>query len=306
MKDRLVRVGTSTVRGFLDDDVLGLSAELAFRWLLAIFPLTIMTAAMAGFSASILAIQDPTDQVLDLLGGTLPPEAAATIRPQLERVLENRDGGIFTLGLALTVYAASAGMKALIKGLNRAYDVQESRPLWRQYAVAIGLTLLAGGAVIVALLFIIGAEVTTRQVATTVAGEGSADTILDVLAIPVSLLALVVATSFLYRVAPARHPGWRWVLPGVALFVPAWLAATFGFSLYITNFGSYADTYGALAGVVILLLWFYITWTILLLGGELNVALEREFGAEPDLLPAAADGTVEDPSDPEAAHGARA
>jgi membrane protein len=93
-----------------------------------------------------------------------------------------------------------------------------------------------------------------------------------------TLVALVAAIAVLYRVAPARHPSWRGVLPGVAVFVPGWLLATFGLSIYIENFGSYADTYGALAGVIILLLWFYISSIILLVGGELNAAVERRSG----------------------------
>jgi membrane protein len=95
------------------------------------------------------------------------------------------------------------------------------------------------------------------------------------LTVILTLLGLSGAIAILYRLAPARRPSWHGVLPGVLLFVPGWLIATFAFSLYVENFGSYADTYGALAGVIILLLWFYISSIILLTGGELNAVMER-------------------------------
>lgn len=102
---------------------------------------------------------------------------------------------------------------------------------------------------------------------------------------PLAILALGVASAFLYWAAPSHHLAWRWVLPGVVLFVPGWIAATVGFSFYVANFGSYGDTYGALGGVIILLVWFYLTALILLVGGEFNAVLEREFGSEQDASP---------------------
>jgi uncharacterized BrkB/YihY/UPF0761 family membrane protein len=142
----------SAWRGFRDDDVPGAAAELSFRWLLAIFPLAIMTAAFAGFASGAIGIENPTDQLLAAAGDAMPDEAAATVRPQLERVLQGRDGGLLSLGLALTIYAASSGIRALSKALNLAYDITEARPLWRQYAVAIGLTIGVGTVAILAFL----------------------------------------------------------------------------------------------------------------------------------------------------------
>jgi membrane protein len=260
---------------FRRDDVLGMSAELSFRWLLAIFPLAIMTAAIAGFAADAIGVEDPTQELIDAAGSQLPPAAAETLRPQLDRVLTNRDGGLLSLGLVLTVYAASAGMRALIKGFNRAYRVEETRPMWRQIPVAIGLTLLTGTSVVVAFIVMVVGEVAATDIASAVGLEQEAATTIELLRFPVVMLALGLASAFLYWAAPARHPRLRWVIPGVLLFVPGWLVATWGFSLYVANFSSYDDTYGTLAGVIILLLWFYLTFLILLLGAQLNAAFER-------------------------------
>jgi membrane protein len=208
----------------------------------------------------------------------MPDEAAATVRPQLERVLQGRDGGLLSLGLALTIYAASSGIRALSKALNLAYDITEARPLWRQYAVAIGLTIGVGTVAILAFLVLTSGRLLVEWLAHEAGMADVATTVIGPATLVLTLVALVAAIAVLYRVAPARHPSWRGVLPGVAVFVPGWLLATFGLSIYIENFGSYADTYGALAGVIILLLWFYISSIILLVGGELNAAVERRSG----------------------------
>lgn len=287
---RIARSFLESVRG---DDVMGLSAELAFRWLLAIFPLLVMTGALAGFAATSLGLDDPTEQVIDALGSAMPAEAAATLRPQLERVLESRDGGLLGIGLALTILAASAGMRALIKALNRVYGVDETRPFWRQMTVALVLTVLAGIAALVSVVAVSVGQVTATRLAELLGFERVVAGWLDLATIPVAVLAMLGLTAFLYRVAVARRTPLRWVLPGALAFAPSWLIATWLFSLYVSNFGSYDDVYGALAGIVILLLWFYLTAVLLLLGGELNATLERAFGdgssaGEGDERPAAA------------------
>ena len=273
----LLRVGGDVWHHFREDDVLGLAAELSFRWLLALFPLAIMIAAFAGFAAERVGVADPTQQIIDAAGAQLPPEAAETLRPQLDRVLTNQDGGLLTLGLALTVYAASAGMRAIIKGFNKAYRVEERRPFWRQVVVAVGLTVLMGTSVVASFIILVVGQVAARGVAAHVGLEEATAAAFELARFPLVLVALGAASAFLYWSAPAQHPPVRWALPGVAVFVPGWMLATVLFSLYVDNFGSYDDTYGTIGGIVVLLLWLYLTFIVLLLGAQLNAALQREF-----------------------------
>jgi len=270
------RVGVGLVRETLDDDVMGLSAELAYRWLLALFPLAIMVAAISGFAAQALGIQDPSDQLIEAAGQSLPPDAASVIRPQLERIFSGGDGALLSLGLVLTIYAASSGIRALIKGLNRAYDIDETRPLWRQYAIALSLTVSFGVAVVASFVVLVTGQVAARDVAAAVGLAETTSWLFELAPIPLAVVALGLASGLLYWAAPARRLGWRWVLPGVALFVPGWVAATVGLSFYVSEFASYDDTYGALGGVIVLLLWLYMTALILLLGGEFNAVIGRE------------------------------
>lgn len=275
---RVRRILVELVREFLDDDVMGLSGELAYRWLLSLFPLAILVAAISGFVAASLKLQDPSQQLLDAAGGVLPPEAADTIRPQLERILQNQDGALLSLGLLLSLWAAAGGMKAIIKALNRAYDVTEARSFWRQTVVALVLTILLGAALVVSFIVMVVGQVAATELATALGLEEATAWIFEFAPYVVTVLALGAATWFLYWRAPARKPtAWR-ALPGVFLFVPGWIVATTLFSFYVGNFGSYSNTYGALGGVIVLLLWFYLTAIILLLGGELNAVIDRELG----------------------------
>jgi membrane protein len=277
---RVRRIGSDVWGRFREDDVMGLAAELSFRWLLALFPLAIMTAAVAGFVAEQLNVEDPTQEILDAVGAGLPPEAAETLRPQLDRVLLSQDGGLLTLGLVLTVYAASSGMRAIVKGFNKAYRVDEQRPFWRQVAVAVGLTLLMGISVSASFIVLVVGQVAANDVASLVGLEDATSTVLELARFPLVLVALGAAAAFLYWSAPARHPRPRWVLPGVAVFVPGWMLATVLFSFYVENFGSYGDTYGTLGGVIVLLLWLYLTFVILLFGAQLNAGFQREFDGD--------------------------
>ncbi|MEX1296840.1 MAG: YihY/virulence factor BrkB family protein [Candidatus Limnocylindrales bacterium] len=290
---RLRRTAVSFVRESLRDDVLGLSGELAYRWLLALFPLAILIAAISGFAARSLNVEDPTDRLLDAAGTSLPPEAAATIRPQLERILGEQESALLSLGLLLSLWAAAAGMKAIIKALNRAYDVPESRPFWRQNLIALGLTLLLGAAVVVSFIGLVTGQVAASDLASTLGLEEAAAAVFEIAPYPLAIGALGFASWFLYWRAPARRPTWKGAIPGAVFFVPGWIVATILFSFYVANFGSYADTYGALGGVIILLLWFYLTALLLVLGGELNAAIEREFGERASAAedPAAREGT---------------
>jgi membrane protein len=278
---RVRRVSTGIWQHFREDDVLGLAAELSFRWLLAVFPLAIMIAAFGGLVADSLGVADPTQQIIDAMGAQLPPEAAAALRPQLDRVLMNQDGGLLTLGLLLTIYAASAGMRTIIKGFNRAYRVTEKRPFWRQVAVALGLTVLTGTSAVASFIVIVVGQVAASDIAAFFGLEAAAATVFELARFPLVLVALAAASAFLYWIAPAQHPPVRWTVPGVIVFVPGWIVATYLFSLYVDNFGSYDDTYGTLGGIIVLLLWFYLTFVILLLGAQLNAALQREFGTQP-------------------------
>ncbi|MDP8905114.1 MAG: YihY/virulence factor BrkB family protein [Chloroflexota bacterium] len=270
-----VAAARQVYRQSMRDDVLGLAAELAYRFFLALFPFTIFMTALGGFLAQQLQVQNPADQVVQLLGDLLPPEAAALVQAELERVIANQNAGLLSLGALLALFFATGGTKAIMKALNRAYGVEEGRAIWRRYVVAIALTLVAGGGILLAFVLFVPVRLIARHLAAAVGMGDFTGVIVDVLAALGALLLLVVAASIVYRIAPNIRLPLRAVLPGAVLFALLWLAVTFGFGFYVSNFGNYANTYGALAGVAITLIWFYVSGLILLVSAEVNEVIHE-------------------------------
>ncbi len=268
------------VREISDDDLLGLAAELAYRFLFALFPLLIFVAAVGGFASTTLGIENPTDQAMEALEDALPPEAEETVADQLGRVLEQQNPGLLSAGLVLALWAASGGMKAVMKAMNRAYDVEESRPFIRKNIVALALTILLGISVIGGFALLTVGQFFAGELADLLGLEAWAATIIQVVQGIVAIALLLVGVAFLYWAAPNTDVPFRWVSPGAILFVLAWFVATVGFGFYVANFGAYADTYGALGGVIVLMLWFYITGLVLLVGAELNAVLTKRAAPE--------------------------
>ena len=268
--DALTTAARRLGRQVLDDDVMGLSAELAYRFFLALFPFAIFVAGVGAFIARQMDVQNPATVITEQLAGTLPSEVAGLIEQELRRVIEQQNAGLISFGVLAAVFFATGGTNALIKALNRAFDVDETRPFLRKYLLALGMTVLAGASLILAFLLIVLGQVLAGDVASRFGlGEATWD-IMTALRWPVIVLLLAVAVTVLYRLGPNLRMPLRWVVPGAAVFTVGWLAATWAFGFYVSNFASYGATYGALAGVAILLIWFYMSSFLLLLGAEIN------------------------------------
>jgi membrane protein len=266
--ERLKRVATDLVHRFQANDVPGLGAELAYRFLFAVFPFGLFVAALVAFIAPAMGINDPTGQLLGGLGDNLPPEVANAIRPELEQVIGTTRPGLLSIGAIAALWAATGGTLALMKGLNRAYEVEESRSIVTKYLVAIGLTLLAAVGIIVSFVTIVGGAVLTQQLAEELGVGGRAWSAIQLLRWPAVFIALVVAVAILYRFAPNGRAPWRWIVVGAVVFTLGWLVATFLFGLYVSNIANFGATYGSLGGVIALMLWFYLTSILLVVGGE--------------------------------------
>jgi len=271
-----IRIARRFATEFGEDDVAGLSAELAYRFLFAVFPFGIFVAALTAFVAQAAGMRDPTGQIIAALGDNLPPQVADQVRPQLEAVIGETRPGLLSLGAVGALWAATGGTLSLIKAMNRAYEVDEERPLVRRYVVAIGLTVLASAGILVAFVTIVGASVLTEEAARQLGLGGPAFGLLTLLRWPAVFVLLGTATGVLYRLAPNIRTPWRACFAGGALFALGWLIATAGFAFYVSNFGNYGNTYGALGGVIVLMLWFYLTAIILVGAAELVAVALKE------------------------------
>ena len=264
-------VGRRLITSIREDDVSGLGAEIAYRFLFAIFPFGIFVAALTAFVAQAIGLADPTGQIIGAVGDNLPADVANGIRPQLEAVIGTTRPGLLTVGAIAALWAATGGTNALIKAMNRAYEVEETRPLIPRYATAIGLTLLASIGILVAFVTIVGASLLTTQVVDALHLDPAVVGAISLVRWPIVFVGLSVAVAVLYKLAPNFRAPWRWCLAGGAIFSVGWLLATALFGLYVANFANYSNTYGALGGVVVLMLWFYLS-SIVLVGAAALVA----------------------------------
>ncbi|MGE0134507.1 MAG: YihY/virulence factor BrkB family protein [Dehalococcoidia bacterium] len=272
------------------DDASDFAASLSYRFFLALFPFFIFVTALGGVIAQIGGFENPATRLVDRFGDALPSDARSVIETQLGSVLGNQQPGLLSVGLLGTIWAASGGVGALMKATNRMYDVQETRPFWKRTAIALGLTLLGGLFFIGAFVLAVAGQAIAGEVVESLALGGYAEAGITAGGYAAALLLLLVSMAFLYWATPNATLPFRWVSPGAVLFAFGWLIATALFGLYVSNFGSYNATYGALGGVVILLVWFYLTAYILLAGAEVNAMLAQRQAAEESTVPAAESG----------------
>ena len=258
-KDVLAR----TLAESKSDQLSLLAAGVAFFGLLALVPGLFALVSVYGLVA------DPSDvarHVQDLLG-TAPAEVRDFVEQQLESVTgtdQSAAGVGAVLGVLLALWSASSGMKHMIDALNAAYDEDEGRGFVKVRALSLVLTV---GAV----LFVLVAVGVITVVPAVVDGP------LALLRWPVLGAAFVGAIAVLYRYAPSRdEPEWRWTTPGALVATALWLAASGLFSIYVGSFGSYNETYGSLGGVVVVMLWLFLTSAVVLFGAELDAELERQ------------------------------
>jgi membrane protein len=270
------KVGRRFLDGVRDNDVSGLSAEIAYRFLFAVFPFGLFVAALAAFVAAQLHVDNPAQQVVAGLGDNLPPSIAEGLRPELERLLTSARTDLLTIGAITALWAATGGTNALVKGIHRAYEVPENRPFLLRYVVAVGLTLLAAVGAIGSFVTIVGGAMLTQQLADQIGLGDQAFVLLQVLRWPAVFLVLTAAVAILYRYAPSIVVPWRWILVGAGTFTLGWIVATAGLGFYAANVANYGATYGSLGAVIVLMLWFYVTAAMLLLGAELTAAIARE------------------------------
>ena len=255
---------------FLADDCMGLAQQIAYSWMLAFFP------AIA-FFLGLLGVLHLYDQLQTFLA----PISPRGVIHFIEGLQKDSKGGAsvtaLVLGGAGAVWAASGAMGTVIKAVNRAYDRMETRPFWKTRLLAVVLVLLSSATILVlAVLIVFGGPI--GHAIADKAGLGGAFTVVWSLARwPIAFVAVLLLFGLIYYYAPnADHRRWQWVTPGSFVGALLWLALSGLFTLYVTFAGSYSKTYGSLAAGVILMLWLnYSAWAILL-GAELNAALEQQ------------------------------
>ena len=259
---------------FNKDRILGHSAELAYYFMLALFPALLFLTALLGLLAG--PGSEMRNSLMEYLSRALPSSAAGIVQQTLDQVSKAAGGGKLSLGILGAWWSAAAGIVALSTTLNDVYDVEETRPFWKIRGIALGLTVGLATLIVSALVLVLyGGKIAAlfgRQF-----GLGSAfTTTWAVLQWPVVLGFLFVSFALMYYFAPdLKDQKWTWVTPGAVIGVVLWLVASLAFKLYLSYFNSYSATYGALGAVIILMLWLYVSGMAVLVGGEINSEIEN-------------------------------
>lgn len=256
---------------FFRDDVLGMSAQLAYYFFLSLFPALLFLISLASF----FPVANLMDEVVRMLGRVAPPDVLRFLLDQMAKLSSQEHGGILTFAFLFTIWSSSGAMTSIIGTLNAAYDITESRPWWKVRLLAIALT------VGVALFILLSATlvITGPELAERVAGWLNLGTAFEltwkIVQWPVVLLLVITAVAMVYYFAPDAEQEFVLITPGAVLATTLWILASLGVRFYVANFGNYNETYGTLAGVMILLLWFYVSGLCLLVGAELNAEIEH-------------------------------
>jgi membrane protein len=272
-----------TVAEFREDNLTDWAAALTYYSVLAIFPALIVLVSILG-----LVGESATQPLIDNLGTVAPGPAKEILTSALENLQGDQGaaGVLFVIGLLGALWSASGYVAAFMRASNAIYDIEEGRPIWKTLPVRVSLTLVLLTLLAISTIAVVLTGGLAEKVGDLI-GLGS--TTVDVWNFakwPVLLVVVSFMFALLYWAAPnVKHPGFRWISPGGVLAVVGWLIASGAFALYVSNFGSYNKTYGALGGVIVFLVWLWISNIMILLGAEFNAELERERAIENGMHP---------------------
>lgn len=270
MKEKVIRYGKSLLGELKEDRATGLAAQQAYYYMLALFPMLILLIAIVPY----LNI-DP-NKAINVVNKLLPSESAKMLKDNVVNLVSERNGGLLTFGIIGTIWSASNGMNAFMKAMNIAFDVEETRSFVKARLVSIMLTIGLIIAFVVALLLPVFGEVLIETIQSIIYIPSQFEIMFRIVRWIIAFVVMVAVLAALYRIAPNKHYPFKHVIPGAIFATVVWQLISLGFSFYVSNFGNYSATYGSLGGVIILMLWLFLTGLALVLGGEINAIYNRE------------------------------
>jgi membrane protein len=260
-----------TAKETSEDDCLGLAAQLAYYFFLALFPAILFLIALASF----FPLTNFTDDLVRTLRPIAPADVLTFLEDQLRRISDTDSGGILTIGILGAIWSSSAAVIAIIGSLNRAYDIEEGRPWWKVRLTAIGLTIALALLVVVSFTLIVVGPSIGEHLASAFGLSPIFEWSWKILQWPLAFFLVCSALGLVYYYAPDAEQEWVWITPGAVVGTVLWLVVSLAFKLYVARFADYNATYGAVGGVIVLLLWFYISGLAILVGAELNAEIEH-------------------------------
>ena len=263
-----------TSKEISEDHVMAFAGNLTYKALFAIFPFFTFLLSLLGLFNAESLVRD----MIEYLSGVMPGSATQFIEDQLLAIVNSQAEDAFTfaaiISIALALWGVSGAFRSVMEAMNVMYEVEEDRPFWKVYGISIFISL----AVILLLLTAFGIVIFGGSVGGGLAGfiglSGVFQAVWSIVQWPIVAMVVLFAFALIYYFAPAAKQKFRWISPGAVLAFVFWLLFSLAFSFYVGNFSSYNDTYGSLAGVIILMLYIYYSAVIMLVGAEMNQVIE--------------------------------
>ena len=258
-----------------EDEITDRAAALAYYFLFALFPTLLFLTALLG----IVAMPDLMDRLITYADQAMPADAASIVTRTLKEIRTGASGGLLSIGALAALWAASAGMASVMTALNAAYDVEDARPWWKRRLLSLVLTVGFAAFILSALVLIVFGPPLGELVAGRMGLGDIFRRAWHVLNVPVVMVLVLVGIALVYYLAPATKQRWQWVTPGSVVALVLWLAMSFALRFYVGHFANYGATYGSIGGVILLMLWLYLTGLALLVGAEINAEIEHAAAA---------------------------
>ena len=253
-----------------DDDIFALGAQLAYYMVLSFIPFLMFLMTLVGFSHL------NSDAVLNLLSNVMPTEAFNLIQSTVIEIVDREQTGLLWISIALAIWVSSSGFKAVIKGLNKAYGVKETRSYIKLKLISMIYTILLALIVIATLFLFVFGDVIGDFFMKVLEHPEFIYYIWNILRYVVVILIMILFFLFLYNATPCVRLGWLEVIPGAVITTLGWISISYIFAYYVNNFSNYSRLYGSLGAVFMFMTWMFITSMILILGGEINAVLAEK------------------------------
>jgi membrane protein len=266
-REVLKQAGAELVEG----KCFGWAASLAYYFFLALFPALLFVVSLAG----VLPVEHLIDRITAILGRVAPGDVVAIARRQFTEIARAPHGGVLTLSFVAALWSTSSGMTAIIDTLNQANRIGERRPWWRVRVTAVALTVALTVVTLIAFALVIAGPLIGAYVAGWMALGPQFAWAWNLLRWPLAFALVVSAIGSIYHFAPDTRREWIWMTPGSVTAATLWLIVSAAFKIYVSHFSAYQKTYGAIGGVMVALLWFYLTSLAILIGAQLDATIER-------------------------------
>ncbi|MBA2306041.1 MAG: YihY/virulence factor BrkB family protein [Acidobacteria bacterium] len=255
----------------LADDVFNLAAQQAYYFFFALFPALLALISFASF----FPVHDLKDEVFNMFGRVAPGDVLKMVTEQLDKISSDNAGGLLTIAFLFTLWSSSGAVVSMCSTLNAAYGITEGRSWWKVRLTAIGLTVALSIFILVSMTLIVAGPTLARVIADSMRLGPAFEWSWLILQWPLVFLLVATAIAMLYYYAPDAKQEWLWITPGSVFATLLWVVISLGFKVYVANFGNYTETYGVIGGVMMLLLWFYLSAIAILVGAEMNAEIEH-------------------------------